>query len=307
MSIVFLGTTGYSVRMLETLVEAGYPITLVITLPDRPGKRGKKLVPTPVKEFAIERSIPYYEAGDMKSPDFADKVRSVEAELGVVVAFKILPKEVYDAPRLGTINVHPSDLPELRGPAPIRWAIIRGYEQTGVTTFRLVDKPDAGNILLQKRIEIGQDETWGELFQRIEKISGDLLLKTIDGVFAGEIEPKKQDETKATKAPKIDTEIRHIEWERTAKEVHDVIRGLSPTPGALCDYAGHKLKLLRSKVGVGDGKPGEVIISNPEDGLVISCGSGAVVILKLQPPGKRAMDAKSYLLGNEIPVGTILK
>lgn len=307
MNIVFFGTTRFSAEMLETLVEAGYNISLVVTLPDRPARRGKKMIPTSVKEVAIDRGLPLYEADEMESPAFAEKVQQANADLGVVVAFKILPKTVYDAPRLGTINVHPSWLPELRGPAPIRWAIIRGYDRTGVTTFRLVDKADAGNILLQRQVNIGPDETWGELFSRIEDISGKLLLETIEGLLSGEIEPKKQDESKATKAPKINREIRRIDWKSNAEDVHNLIRGLSPKPGAFSDFEGQKMKLLRSKISRGKGKPGEVLVADSKSGLVIACGDGAIEITKLQPPGKKPMDTKSFFLGNEIPTGTILK
>ena len=225
----------------------------------------------------------------------------------MVVAFKILPKAVYDAPRLGTVNIHPSLLPELRGPAPLRWALIRGYEETGITSFKLVDKTDAGNILLQKKIAVDSNETWGELFERIMPIAGELLLESIECVLASQIEPTVQDDSLATRAPKITAQTTQIDWNRPAEDVHNLIRGLSPEPGAICSYDGEQLKFLRSKIAKGKGEPGEVVEANSKSGLIIACGNGAVEILQIQAPGKKAMDTKSYFLGNEIPTGTILR
>lgn len=307
MRIVFFGTTDFSARMLEKLIENGYDIPLVVTLPDRPAKRGKRLIPTPVKTFALERGLPLFECDDMKSPELMENTSSAEADLGVVVAFKILPREVYTAPKLGTVNIHPSLLPDLRGPAPVRWAVIRGYSETGITSFLLADRTDAGNILLQRRIDIGENETYGELFERIIPPAGELLLESIEGLVEGKIAPKPQDDKLATKAPKITTDICNIDWNRSASEVHNLIRGLSPEPGAVCDFGGIKLKFLLSRVVDIEGRAGEVLAAGAKNGLMVACVEDSVEILEIQAPGKRVMDAKSFFLGNEIPVGTILK
>lgn len=307
MRLVFFGTTDFSARMLSTLIEADYEIGLVVTLPDRPAKRGRKLIPTPVKKLALDKGLPLFVTGDMKSEEFAQAVASATAELGVVVAFKILPSSVYDAPRLGTVNIHPSLLPELRGPAPLRWALIRGYEETGITSFKLVDKTDAGNILLQKKVAVDPDETWGELFERITPIAGELLLATVEGVLTGKIEPTVQDDSLATKAPKIKAETANIDWNKPAVDVHNLIRGLAPEPGAVSNYDGVQLKFLRSKIAEGMGEPGEVIATDSKAGLIVACAEGAVEILRIQAPGKKGMDTKSFFLGNEIPTGAILR
>ncbi len=307
MRIVFFGTTDFSARMLSTLIEADYEIGLVVTLPDRPAKRGRKLIPTPVKKLAQDKGLPLFVTADMKSEEFAKAVTKADADLGVVVAFKILPKTVYDSPRLGTVNIHPSLLPELRGPAPLRWALIRGYEETGITSFKLVDKTDAGNILLQKRVAVDPNETWGELFERITPIAGELLLASVEAIFAGKIEPTVQDDSLATKAPKIRTETANIDWNKPAVDVHNLIRGLAPEPGAITNYDGVQLKFLRSKKTEGSGEPGEVITADSKTGLIVACAEGAVEILRIQAPGKKAMDTKSFFLGNEIPTGAILR
>jgi methionyl-tRNA formyltransferase len=306
MKILFFGTTEFSARMLEKLVLSGYNVPLVVTLPDKPSKRGRKLLPTPVKAFASSRGLSLFESDDMKSPELARKVASVEADLGIVVAFKILPKEVFAAPRLGTLNIHPSLLPDLRGPAPVRWAVIRGYSETGITSFLLTDRIDAGNILLQSRIEIGEDETYGELFERIIPFAGEILIESIEGLIDGKIALKPQNDTLVTKAPKITSDTCQIDWKRSAVEIHNLIRGLSPEPAAICDFGGIKLKLLRSRVCGLHGTAGEVLNSGAKDGLVVACGDGSIEILEIQAPGKRAMDAKSFLVGNEIPIGTVL-
>jgi len=307
MSIVFFGTTAYSAHLIEAILSAGHKITLVVTLADRPSHRGHKLLPTPVKKIALERELPFIAIEDVADPRLVEKIEEVSPELGVVVAFKILPKSVYDAPELGTINVHPSLLPDLRGPAPLRWAIIRGLKETGITTFQLVDRPDAGNILLQKRVEIGPNETWGELSERIIPISANVLLETIDRLCSGKIAPQKQDHTKATKAPKIKHETAIIDWRKPARDVHNLIRGLAPKPGASTEIDGAVLKIFESRVTVGIGNPGEVIAASPGEKLIVACGEGAIEIKFLQVSGKKAMDAASFLLGRAIRRGTILK
>ncbi|RKZ29878.1 methionyl-tRNA formyltransferase [bacterium] len=304
--IVFFGTTDYSAAMLDALVSAGYDIALVVTLPDRPSKRGRKCIPTPVKKLAEKLGIPVVTAEDMRDPFLAETVVGVRADIGVIVAFKILPESVYAVPALGTVNVHPSLLPELRGPAPVRWAVIRGYRETGVTTFILSDKPDTGDILLQEKLSIGPDETYGELFDRIIPLSEDVLLRTIEGLFKGILEPKKQEHKKATKAPKIKAETAKIDWKLPANNVHNLIRGMSPEPGATARFKTDTIKILRSRIVDAGGYAGEVLVSNPKKGLVVACGEKAVEILELQAPSKKPMDAKSFLCGFNIEIGEFL-
>ena len=306
MRIVFFGTTSYSAIMLRSIVEAGYKISLTVTLPDRPSRRGHRPSPTPVKKFAKSEGIPVFEAADLKSPELVSAIEAADAKLGVVVAFKILPRKVFTAPELGTVNVHPSLLPKLRGPAPLRWALIRGLEETGITTFLLDDRPDTGDIIMQRRVKIGPEENYGELCRKMGPLSGELLLETLNTLATGEYELRPQDPEKATKAPKITQGICQIDWEESAEELHNLIRGLSPRPGAFCRIGDKRVKILKSRI-VGDsGRPGEVLYAEPGEGLVIACGRGAVRILRIQCAGKCAMDAASFLCGFSLQKGDIV-
>jgi len=307
MRIVFLGTSNYSCKMLRTIISAGYYVPLVVTLPDRPVGRGNRTEPTPVKKFADREGIPCIAVGNMKDPILARRVSEADADLGVVVSFRILPKEVYNAPKMGTVNVHPSLLPELRGPAPTRWAIIRGYQKTGVTTFRITDRIDSGDIFLKESLDIDRNETHGELFERIEVLSARLLIKTIEGLSDGSLEPVIQDHTNATSAPKITGEIRRIDWGKSALEVHNLVRGLSPSPGAWTLLDSKNIRILRTRLIEGSGQPGEIIECDPRNGLAVACGENALRVMKLQPSGKRAMDACSFLCGRSLETGVILR
>ena len=307
MSIIFFGTTDFSAQLLESILNARHVVELVVTLDDMPAIRGGRTIPTPVKKFALRNSLPLIQVKSPKEPALAERIQSLKAKLGVVVAFKILPKAVYDAPELGTINLHPSLLPKLRGPAPVRWAIINGNTETGVSTFRLVDKPDEGNLLLQEKIAIGPDETWGELNDRIIPLGARILSRTIDGLFANSIKPIPQDHTQATKAPKITKDTTIIDWSKTAEEIHNLIRGLAPKPAAVTKYENLPIKILRTKLSNGNGAPGEILLSDARSGLIVACGKGAIEITQLQASGKKLMFTSDYLRGNVLPLGMKLK
>ncbi len=307
MSIVFFGTTEYSAAMLKAILKADYHVSLAVTLRDRPSLRGHSLQPTPVKRLAEKMGIPVFCADNMKDPALAQIVRKQKAELGIVVAFKILPGAVYGAPKLGTVNVHPSLLPELRGPAPVRWAIMRGYSETGITTFSLVDKPDAGGILLQESISIGDDETYGELFERIVPPSADVLIRTIEGLLSGSLKPGPQDVSRVTNAPKITKELSRIDWSWPAREIRNLIRALAPKPGAVTESSDIGLKILRAEVVGGNDLPGTVISCDPKGGLIVACGENAISLTRLQTAGKRPMDAADFLRGCAINTGERFK
>ncbi len=307
MRIVFFGTSDFSVRMLDSLIESGYEIAAVVTLPDRPSARGHRLIPTPVKEFAAGLNLNLIEVTDLKDEEFVRELRELKADLGVVVSFKILPRAVFTAPRLGTLNLHPSLLPKLRGAAPLRWALIRGLSETGVTTFLLDDKVDTGDILLSEKIPIGPNENYAELFDAVGSVGARLLRRSIDGLLDGSLKPIPQDNRLATKAPKLTREICRIDWSRRAIDVHNLVRALSPSPGAWTTLRGESVKILKAKyIDVADRHPpGEILACDPEEGLIIACGEGNIEVLKIQTAGKRPLEARVFLRGNELSKGWV--
>jgi methionyl-tRNA formyltransferase len=306
MRIIFFGTTDFSVSMLDSLIENGHEVAAVVTLPDRPGARGHKLIPTCVKKFALSRGLNIIEAANLKDGGFAQDLRNLKADLGVVVSFKILPRAVYTAPRLGTVNVHPSLLPSLRGAAPVRWALIRGLSMTGVTTFLLDDKVDTGDLLLSEKIDIDRDENCDELFKKIEAVGADLLRRTIEQLEAGTTKPIRQDNSLATPAPKLNTDICRIDWTQPAISVHNLVRALSPSPGAWTTLENERFKILKARPIEADGIPGEVVLCDPRRGLVVACGEGGIEVLKVQAFGKRPLETCAFICGcNEQLTGKV--
>lgn len=303
MRIIFFGNTDFSAAMLRALISAGHEIALAVTSSDRPKKRGHRPQPTAIRILAKHKGIPCAAVSDLKDPSFIADLAAIGADLGVVVAFKILPPAVFNAPRMGTINVHPSLLPDLRGPAPVRWAIIGGYERTGVTTFLLDENVDTGDLLLSESLDIGPNETFGELSPRVSETSERLLLRTIDDLAAGTIEPFPQTGA-ATRAPKITPELCRIDWNEPATRIHNLVRALSPTPGAWTELDSRRIKVLRTLISERTGPPGTVI--GAKEGLTVACGAKAVEIIRIQVQGKRATDVEGYLHGNPIEKGARL-
>ncbi|HRN57628.1 MAG TPA: methionyl-tRNA formyltransferase, partial [Agriterribacter sp.] len=250
--IVFMGTPEFAVASLDALVKAGYHIVAVITAPDKPAGRGMKLTESAVKKYALEQGLMILQPVKLKDPLFVDTLRSLKADMQVVVAFRMLPEVVWDMPPMGTINVHGSLLPQYRGAAPVNWAVINGEKETGVTTFKLQHEIDTGNILLQQSVAIGDDETAGELHDRMKESGAKLLVRTIDGLINGTIEEKEQHHPPLTafplkQAPKIFTETCRINWNKPVNEIYNLIRGLSPFPGAFTLLGGKTVKLFRVK------------------------------------------------------------
>jgi len=292
MKIVFMGTPEFSIPSLEVLLKNGYEICAVVTAPDEPKGRGYKLSPPPVKVFALQNNLKVLQPQNLKDPNFINELKKLSPDLIVVVAFRILPKEVFSIPPLGTINVHASLLPKYRGAAPINWAIINGEKETGVTTFFIDEKVDAGNIILQKKIEIGQDETAGELHDKLAKLGAEALLETVKIIQTGKVQTIKQDETLATPAPKIKKEMCQVNWyEMKAEQVHNFVRGLSPNPGAFTFLNGKILKIYRTKLveKISEAttlKPGQIIVDG--DSLFAVCSDlKPVQILKFKLRGRR--------------------
>ena len=302
MRIVFMGTPEFAVPSLERLVQHGYRPVAVVTGPDRRRGRGQHYTPTPVKEAAQRLGVEtILQPESVKDPAFADALRAIPHDVQVVVAFRILPPEVYEQAERGAFNLHGSLLPRYRGAAPINRAVMAGETETGVTTFFLRRKVDTGDMILQRRMPIGPDETAGEVHDRMMELGADAVLETVLRIDRGEIELQPQDDSQATPAPKIFREDAEIDWSQPAYVVHNHIRGLSPYPGAWTHHGETLLKLYRSRLTDGDGAPGEVL--GADDRLIVACGEGAVEVLELQQPGRRTLPADAFLNGYDLAAG----
>jgi len=305
MRIVFLGTPEFAFPSLNGLYREGYEIAGVVTQPDRPRGRAKTPQPSPVKEKALRLGLPLVQPHSLKDPGFLQWLEEKRPELMVVVAYgKILPPEVLRLPLKGCINLHPSLLPKYRGAAPIQRALMAGEKETGVTTFWMEERLDAGDIILQERADIPEDITAGELQERLALLGADLLLKTLELVREGRAPRIPQEENRATYAPPLTPEDERIDWHRSAWEIHNQIRALSPQPGAYAIRQGRRLKIFKSQLWE-EGKrgcPGEVLKETPE-GFVVQAGSGQLLILEVQPEGKKRMRAKDYTRGHPFKEG----
>jgi methionyl-tRNA formyltransferase len=300
--LVFLGTPEFAVPSLEALVAAGYPIVTVITQPDRPKGRGRNMLPSEVKVAALKHSLPVLEPEKVRNEDFLRDFLKIEADMAVLVAFgQILPKAMLEAFRYGIVNVHPSLLPKYRGAAPINWALMRGETETAVTTMRIGEGVDSGDILLQEAVPINPDEDYGSLESRLAQIGARVLLETIEGLVEGRITPVPQDHRFATYAPKIDKEMTHISWNSHAQRIVNLIRGLSPSPGAYGMLKGKQLKIFSaaSEPGSPAIAPG-TMLELTEKGLRVAASDGFVVLGDVQMEGKKRMNIKDFLRGNKI-------
>lgn len=305
MRLLFMGTPDFAVPSLEMLVENGYTPIAVATGPDRPRGRGQKLTPTPVKKAALRLGIDtLLQPESVKDLAFAEAVAALEPDVMVVVAFKILPPVVYTQARLGAFNLHGSLLPKYRGAAPINRAVMAGDTETGVTTFFLREKVDTGAIILKRSMPIGPDETAGEVHDRMMHLGAEAVLETVQRIETGTATPQPQDDTLASPAPKIFPDNCRIPWERSAADVHNHVRGLSPYPGAWTMHGETMLKIYRTRLEEGSGTPGEVL--NTDGSLVVACGEGAVAILEIQQQDRRRMEAANFLNGYALEPGAKL-
>jgi methionyl-tRNA formyltransferase len=302
MRIVFMGTPEFAVPSLTSLLEAGYEPVAVATGPDRPRGRGQEVSPTPVKAVAQEAGIDrILQPEDVTDDRFAGAVADLEPDVIAVVAYKILPPEVFTAASAGAFNLHGSLLPKYRGAAPINHAIMNGETETGVTTFFLEPSVDTGDIILQRSLSIGPDETAGSVHDRMKELGAEVVVETVRQIEAGTVDPRPQDDAQATPAPKIHDEDCRIPWEQPGEDVHNHIRGLSPYPGAWTMHDDTRLKIYRSRRAEGDGVPGTVL--EADDRLLVACGEGAVEIVRLQQPGKQRLDARDFLNGYSLAPG----
>lgn len=294
-----MGTPDFAVPSLEILLENGYNIVGVITATDKYGGRGnKKLIESAVKKFAVSKGIKVLQPKNLKAPEFVEELRSLKADLQVVVAFRMLPVVVWDMPSIGTFNLHGSLLPKYRGAAPIHWAVIRGEKETGVTTFFLKHEIDTGDVLFQEKMEIGENETTGQVHDRMMHLGANVVLKTVKAIEKGDYELKPQDDSLVTKAPKLNKEICEISFDQSTEEVHNFIRGLSPFPAAWTTLDGQQLKLFSStkEIIAHNFEPGKYLSDN-KNYLKFSTKDGFVNIHELQLQGKRRMNIRDFLNG----------
>ena len=305
MRVVFMGTPDFAVPSLRALVENGYRPVAVVTGPDRPRGRGRKLQPTAVKQaaqrFGIETLI---QPESVKDPAFAAQINDLNCDLQIIVAFRILPPEVFTCAKLGAFNLHASLLPKFRGAAPINRALMAGVTETGVTTFFLKPAVDTGNVILQWPTVVPTDETAGSLHDRLAKLGARAVLETTRRIATGNVQERPQDNSLATAAPKIFRDDCRIRWTDSADQVHNHCRGLSPYPGAWTPWKSGTLKILGSRVTKGTGSPGTVLRSDGH--IVVACKTGAISITHLQAPGQRVLAAKDFLNGHPIVPGSHL-
>lgn len=310
MRVVYMGTPAFSVPSLEALIgRPEHEVAVVVTGPDRPKGRGLKTATSPVKETALRHRIPLWQPEKLRDPGFLDALRSLDAGLFVVVAFRILPDELLAIPQHGTINLHPSLLPRYRGAAPIQWAVMNGDEVTGVTTFLVERRVDAGDILCQETVPIGPEETAGELHDRLSRTGADLVLRTVDQVADGRITPRPQ-RGEATPAPRISREDGRIDWRMPARAIHNRVRGLNPIPMAFTAWRGQRLRIIASQPvcleGKGDRPPGEIVSADERRGVTVQTGKGGLRLDRVQPEGRSRIEGAEFVRGFRPAAGDLL-
>jgi len=308
--IVFMGTPEFAVASLDALVNAGCNIVGVITAPDKPAGRGMKLNESAVKKYAVEKKLHLLQPEKLKSDFFLNELKTLNADVQIVVAFRMLPEVVWSMPPMGTINLHGSLLPQYRGAAPINWAVINGEKQTGVTTFKLQHAIDTGNILLQKSFEIGENETAGEVHDKMKIIGAEVLVNTLKGLAANSLKEVSQNELNIQNpkfkalhhAPKIFTETCKINWDNSVDEIHNLIRGLSPFPTAFTFLNEKMLKVYKSKKEISSHnfEIGKIFTDN-KTYLKLSCSNGFIYLLEIQLEGKKKMLIEDFLRGYKMP------
>ncbi len=305
-SIVFMGTPDFAVASLDAILQAGYPIKAVVTVPDRQTGRGQKITFSPVKDYAIRHDLPLLQPEKMRDDDFLDSLRNLNADLFVVVAFRMLPKAVWSMPKMGTFNLHASLLPDYRGAAPINWAIINGETQSGVTTFLLNERIDEGEILLQEKTDITPSDNAETLHDRLMDIGKNLVVKTIQGLAGGTLQPHPQPTVDTPKnAPKIFKDDCRIDWSKPGTEIVNFIRGLSPYPAAFMELQypdGHIMpfKIFDATFEKGDSSGDMAIVTDQKKYLKIAVNNGFIAINELQMSGKRRNFTENFLIGNNV-------
>ncbi len=311
MKIVFMGTPDFAEESLKAIYEAGHEIIGVVTNPDRPKGRGMKMLPSPVKEFAMEKNLKIFQPEKVKNnEEFINELKVLKPDVICVVAYgKILPKEILDIPPYGCINVHASLLPKYRGAAPVQWAVLNGDKTTGVTTMYMDIGMDTGDMILKQEVEIAEDETTGELWDRLKEIGGKLLVETLKQIEKGTAPREKQGED-FTVAPMLSKDMAKIDWnKKTAEEIKNLVRGLNPIMGAYTFLNDKKIKFWKVAVAGKNEiyaenmdflRNGTVIVSDPRDGIFIKCKDGILKVLEIQGENAKRMKIQDYLRGNPI-------
>lgn len=316
MRIVFFGTPDFAVASLDALVKSGYEIAGVVTMPDKPSNRGHKINFSEVKKYALENNLGILQPQNLKDPIFIEELKSLNADLQIVVAFRMLPKEVFAMPKKGTFNLHASLLPKYRGAAPIHWAVINGEKETGITTFLLNDKIDEGEIIFQQRIPIGEKETTGELHDRMMIEGGKLVVKTVEALKNGNFKTisQTQIEVNPTLAPKIFKETTLIPWNKKGQEIVNFVRGMCPFPCATTVFFNEKEQIdlffrvyCVEFIEISHNKNIGSIDVNIKDGFRVFCSDGIVKILDLQQSGKKRMKIEEFLRGNRLESSFVVK
>lgn len=306
LKIVFLGTPEFAVASLDRLVSGGYNVAAVVTMPDKRAGRGHGIFQSPVKQYALAHNLPLLQPEKLKDEEFVSALRQIDADLFIVIAFRMLPEVVWRMPRLGTFNLHASLLPRYRGAAPINHAVMNGDSETGVTTFFLKHEIDTGDILRQERISISPDENVGSVHDRLMELGAELTVDTVEHILRGDLKPLSQEslakDIEPSAAPKIFKETCRIDWSRPARQLHNFVRGLSPYPAAWSELrsdttAPSEIKIFATAVADEStaGVTGTVIVDNGR--MFVQCGRGRLEILSLRPAGKKQMDAGAYLRG----------
>lgn len=327
LNVVFMGTPDFAKESLKAVYEAGYNVLAVVTNPDKPKGRGMKLIPSPVKEYALEKNIEIYQPLKVrKNEEFINEIKSLNPDVICVVAYgKILPKELLDIPKLGCINVHGSLLPKYRGAAPIQWAVLNGDKETGITTMYMDVGMDTGDMILKEKVEIDENETTGELWDRLSKVGANLLVKTLKEIEEGTAKREKQGED-FTLAPMLSKEMAKINWEEmSASKIKNLVRGLNPIMGAYSELDGKKVKFWKVdtvsienliekfpemeeyKYRINGLAPGTVLFSDEKNGLYIYAIEGIIKVLEIQGENAKRMSINDYLRGNKIQAGTIFE
>lgn len=311
LNILFMGTPDFAQESLKSLVENNYKVIGVVTNPDKPKGRGMKLVASPVKEYALEKNIPVYQPIKVRNnKEFIDKIKTLNPDVICVVAYgKILPKEILEIPKYGCINVHASLLPKYRGAAPIQWAVLNGDKETGVTTMYMDVGMDTGDMILKEKVEIGEDETTGELWDRLSKIGGELLVETLKQIENGTAPREKQSDN-FTMAPMLNKEMSKIDWKnKTAQEIKNLVRGLNPIMGAYTFLKGKKIKFWKVDVSnkkldeiedVDNLENGTILLADQKEGLFIKTKEGVLKVIEIQGENAKRMSIGAFLRGNSI-------
>jgi len=301
-----MGTPDFAVPSLKALIDSKYNVVGVVCQPDRPKGRGKKMSSPPVKALAEQHSIPVLQPEKIRTDEFFEEIKSFKPDLICVTAYgKIIPKNILDLPKYGCLNVHASLLPKYRGAAPINWAIINGEKTTGITTMLMDEGMDTGDILLKKEIEIGEDNTSIELGEKLSTIGAGLLIETIEKAENDEIRPIKQNDSEATSAPIIKKDVGKIDWNKSAEEIRNLIRGTQPWPGAFTSYNGKNIKIFKASVNSIVREPGKVLVSD-EGKLIIGTKSNSLEIEEIQIEGGKRLRTEDFLRGNQIENGIAL-